>query len=274
MKKLALAFTPCPNDIFMFFRFLQQNIELPFTVETQLMDIQTLNMEALKASFDISKLSVFAYGKVSNDYIIINSGAALGYGCGPLLLGRSDKKNPKGSKIAIPGHLTTAHLLLKIFLDDDFESVPMVFDEIMPALQSGKVDYGVVIHEGRFTYNNYGLNLIQDLGVYWEKNFQLPIPLGVIAAKRNLQIPVVKEFEKALQASIEYAWNNQEQILPYAKKYAQEMDRQVILNHIKLYVTQDSRQLSDTAKQSIKVMLEKANQFKLLNINFDLPLFT
>lgn len=264
MKNLSLAFSPCPNDTFMFYGMVHGIIPLDFSLTTTLMDIESLNKAARESRFDISKLSCFAFGKVSDEYCILKSGAALGKGCGPLLLGRKGKIWNKSAFIAIPGEMTTAHLLLRLFSKDRIQTVVMPFDQIMPAMQKGKIDYGVVIHEGRFTYQNYGLECLQDLGIFWEQSFNLPIPLGIIAARRSCPKTILKSVESALSQSIIYAWNNKKTVYPYVKGHAQEMEEKVVSSHIDLYVTKESQKLSYDGKKAISFLLKKAIEYRLI----------
>lgn len=264
MKSLSLAFSPCPNDTFMFCGLAERYVPWEGEITPTLKDIEALNQAATKAIFDVSKLSCFAFGKVASRYCILRSGAALGKGCGPLLLGREGKPLRKEALIAIPGELTTAHLLLRLFLGDGVKTVCLPFHQIMPAMKKGEIDYGVVIHEGRFTYQNYGLSCLQDLGSFWEQKFDLPIPLGIIVAKRSLDKSILQNFESALSQSVGYAWDNREKVYPYVKRYAQEMDEKVIASHIDLYVTTESQRLSEKGEKAISFLLAKAVEHRLL----------
>ncbi len=261
MKNLSLAFSPCPNDTFMFYGIVNKKIPLDFSITTTLRDVEVLNRAAREYTFDISKLSCFAFGQVAEKYCILRSGAALGKGCGPLLLARKGKTLDQHATIAIPGEMTTAHLLLRLFLGNQIKTQTMPFDQIMPAMQRGEIEYGVVIHEGRFTYQNYNLVCLQDLGYFWEESFHLPIPLGIIAGKRECGKNMLKSFEKALSQSITYSWNNRGSVYPYIKQHAQEMQENVIFSHIDLYVTKESQRLSDEGQKAICFLLQKAMHY-------------
>lgn len=262
--KLTLGFTPCPNDTFIFYGLVHKMVPFGCDLDIRLMDVQSLNIEATRGTFAMSKLSCFAYAGVARDYAILRSGAALGRGCGPLLLAREGKKFDPGVRIAIPGELTTAHLLLRIFLGGEAKSVPMRFDHIMPAMQKGEIDYGVVIHEGRFTYHNYGLTLIEDLGEFWERRFGLPIPLGLIAARRDIGREIAREFEQKLAQSVTFARENRERVLRYVRQHAQELDEEVMSRHIDLYVNDDTRWLSEKGKDAVRLLLTKAMESRLV----------
>lgn len=237
---------------------------MDFSISTTMKDVEALNQAAKDSLFDISKLSCFAFGSVADKYTILRSGAALGRGCGPLLLCKEGKKMDKSSWIAIPGEMTTAHLLLRLFLGEKAKTKIMPFDQIMPAMQRGDIDYGVVIHEGRFTYPSYGLSCVQDLGIFWEQTYQLPIPLGIIAGKKECGKKTLESFENALSQSIVYAWQNRELVYPYVKEYAQEMQEKVISSHIDLYVTKESQRWSEEGKKALCLLLQKAMEYKMI----------
>ncbi|MGD2080223.1 MAG: 1,4-dihydroxy-6-naphthoate synthase, partial [Nitrospirota bacterium] len=188
-KDLTLGYSPCPNDTFIFYALVRGKIEtggLSF-LET-LEDVETLNRMALRGALDVTKVSTHALGFLREDYCLLRSGGALGRGCGPLIVAREplEARDLRGKRIAIPGTLTTAYLLMRLFdpMLKDIEAMP--FHRIMDAVSSGSADAGLIIHEGRFTYPGYGLHEVLDLGRWWEDATGLPIPLGSIVAKREL----------------------------------------------------------------------------------------
>ena len=206
IKKCSIGFSPCPNDTFIFYALMHGKIPLHHIsfAEPQLEDVETLNRQALQGRFDVTKLSFHAFGYVQNTYTMLTAGAALGRGCGPLLVTKTgkDKGDPAAWKIAIPGEYTTAALLLRLFLPEQSRTVVMRFDEIMEAVVQGRVDAGVIIHESRFTYQEHGLICVRDLGEWWEQDTGLPIPLGCIAAKKSLTPEEIRETEQAVAASV------------------------------------------------------------------------
>jgi 1,4-dihydroxy-6-naphthoate synthase len=264
MAQLSLGFSPCPNDTFIFCGLISGRIPLegwelkPPVLE----DVETLNEWARQGRLDITKLSFHALGHVLDDYVLLHSGAALGRGCGPLLVaGR--KIEPAAfadMRVAIPGKYTTAAMLLKLFAPDWKDVAILRFDEIMPAIASGRVDCGVIIHESRFTYKERNLELIADLGAWWEKQSGLPIPLGGIVARRTLGRELIVKIDRALKASILWAQEHPRLCWPYIKKYAQELDDTVIKEHIGLYVNPFSENLGDEGLAAVEFFLQKGHQ--------------
>ncbi len=251
MKKdqtpLSLGFSPCPNDTFIFYALVHGKIDTEGVVfeSPVLEDVETLNSWALDNKLDITKLSFHALGHALDDYILLHAGSALGRGCGPLLVAQSPFSLAElaDKKIAIPGRFTTAALLLQMFEAGCRQLVIMRFDEIMPALAEGRVDAGVIIHESRFTYHQFGLVQLLDLGKWWEETTGCPIPLGGIAAKRTLPPETIRRVDRCLAASVRWAFQHPEQCMPYIRQHAQELDDNVIQEHIALYVNTFSEDL-------------------------------
>ncbi|MBW2329093.1 MAG: 1,4-dihydroxy-6-naphthoate synthase, partial [Deltaproteobacteria bacterium] len=225
-------------------------------------DVETLNSWALDGRLDVTKVSFHALGHVLDKYTMLNSGAALGRGCGPLLVTRSGlaKGDPVDWKIAIPGRYTTAALLLKLFLPDHSQAVIMRFDEIMDAVADGRVDGGIIIHESRFTYQEYGLICIQDLGRWWESDTGLPIPLGCIAVRSSLDPQEITEVDQAIKASVQWAHAHPDMCSAYIKQYARELNDQVISSHVGLYVNDFSVQLGDEGQAAVKELLRRGRE--------------
>ncbi|MDX1776428.1 MAG: 1,4-dihydroxy-6-naphthoate synthase [Desulfobulbales bacterium] len=261
MKRLSLGFSPCPNDTFIFCALVNGRITLdgwglqPAVLE----DVETLNAWAMQGRLDITKLSFHALGHVLDDYILLDSGAAIGRGCGPLLVGRRkvDSAAFAGMTVAVPGKYTTAAMLLQLYGPVWQNVVILRFDEIMPAVASGRVDCGVIIHESRFTYRSYGLELIVDLGAWWEEMSGHPIPLGGIAARRSLGREIIVKIDRAVRASIQWAHHNDKLCRPYIKKYSQELDESVINEHIGLYVNSFSENMGGEGIAAVEYFLKK-----------------
>jgi 1,4-dihydroxy-6-naphthoate synthase len=240
---LSLGFSPCPNDTFMFDAMVNGKIETErLEFNATLDDVETLNQKALKGALDITKLSYAVYPQVQDNYVLLDSGSALGFGMGPLLISKAESKGSdlKNSTIAIPGEHTTAHFLFSIFFPDVKNKATVVFSEIEDAILSGKADAGVIIHENRFTYEQKGLKKIADLGELWDNKTNQPIPLGGIVVKRSLADEVQQKINRIMRKSVEYAFENPESSKEYVKQYAQEMDEEVRKKHIALYVNQFS----------------------------------
>lgn len=266
---LRIGYSTCPNDTFIFYALAHDRIdceELQFDIE--LKDVETLNQDAVHQVFDVSKLSFAALGHLQETYGLLHSGAALGRGCGPLLVARRGRDLSKlaGSRIAIPGYWTTANLLMGLFAADYPEKQlhPMVFDRIMPAVQHGEVDYGVIIHEGRFTYEEYGLDCLVDLGQWWEGRTSLPIPLGGIAIRRDIPVDIARRVDAALKRSVMYAFEHPDAAAPYIRRHAREMAPDVIHQHIDLYVNAFSIDLQAEGAEAIRTLFETARKAGLL----------
>ena len=264
MKAFSIGFSPCPNDTFIFCGLVQGHVPLSGrSLQPEILeDVETLNQWALEGRLDITKLSFHAFGHVSDRYVLLHSGGALGRGCGPLLVS-SRRINPAGLKemrVAVPGKFTTAAMLLRLYAPGLKNIIMMRFDEIMPAIESGRVDCGVIIHESRFTYADRGLVLVEDLGAWWEKTSGYPIPLGGIAVKRSLGLDTIKEIDRAIKASILWARMNRRSCWPYIKEHAQELEDSVIDDHIGLYVNTFSENLGDEGMAAVNFFLEKGRQ--------------
>jgi len=265
---LSLGFSPCPNDTFIFYALVHNKLavgESSFS-KPHLEDVEQLNQWALTGRLDVTKMSFHAFGYVQDQYCILSAGSALGRGCGPLLIARSAISAPALCKmrIAIPGKLTTAALLLQLFRPECTQLVVMRFDTIIDAVARGEVDAGVIIHESRFTYQDEGLVCIQDLGKWWEDNFGLPIPLGCIAARRSLGKEKIADIDQAIRASVDYAFAHPDECLPYIRSLSQEMDEAVIHSHIDLYVNNFSRDLGTEGFAAIETFLEKGRKSGIL----------
>jgi 1,4-dihydroxy-6-naphthoate synthase len=214
----------------------------------------------------VTKVSVAALGRLTADYAVLDAGAALGRGCGPLVLRRGEDSRCTtlsalaGARVAIPGEATTANLLLRIFGPAELERVTMRFDRIMPALAVGEVDAGLVIHESRFTYPEHGLACIADLGEVWEAATGLPLPLGVIVARRELPAATVRAVERGLRESIEAAWADPAASRSYVRAHAQEMDEEVCRRHIALYVNEHSASLGSEGRRAIELLVQRMRE--------------
>ncbi|XOF35389.1 MAG: 1,4-dihydroxy-6-naphthoate synthase [Candidatus Electrothrix sp. YB6] len=267
-RPLTIGYSPCPNDTFIFYALMHGRTalrQLRFAAP-RLEDVETLNAWALSSRLDVTKLSFHALGHVRDRYAMLNAGAALGRGCGPLLVSRAEKTekkdDPSSWTIAVPGRYTTAALLLRLFLPEhrETETVILRFDEIMAAVQAGQVDAGVIIHESRFTYPQYGLVCVRDLGEWWEQETGLPIPLGCIAARRELGPQLISEIEQAVAASVQWAFRHQEECAAYIQQHAQELDDQVIAEHIRLYVNTFSIDLAEEGRAAVKELLHRGKE--------------
>ncbi len=259
LKPMTIGFSTCPNDTFIFYALMKKKIpgyDLHFS-ET-LADVETLNQMAFNKQLDVTKLSFQVFGHLLDDYVLLRSGSALGRGCGPLLVAKHPYSPDQliKKRIAIPGKNTTATMLLRLY-NNRFENlVEMTFDKIMPALKEGMVDAGVIIHEGRFTYQRENLVKIVDLGNWWENISGLPIPLGGIFARRDLDRRIISDLDSCLKKSVDYALQHPDEPMEYIKKYAQELDDDVIKQHLKLYVNSFTTDLGEEGIAAIQYLLK------------------
>jgi len=266
MRTLSLGYSPCPNDTFIFYALVHGKIDAGgLQFKEILLDVETLNRMALKGKFDITKVSYNAFGNLRDDYCLLRSGGALGRGCGPLLVARGQEsgvRSLKNKKIAIPGELTTAYLLLQLYDPDLKKNIKvMPFNMIIDAVKKGEVDAGLIIHESRFTYPSYGLKKIIDLGEWWERETGLLIPLGCIIAKRSLGIDVIGKVERLIRESVQYAMSRPEMLgVKYIKKHSQELYDSVIAEHINLYVNDYSIDIGNDGIRAVRKLLDMAEE--------------
>jgi 1,4-dihydroxy-6-naphthoate synthase len=239
---LNFAFSPCPNDTFAFHAAVHGLVPGPaFT--PHLDDIEALNVRAATAAAEVTKVSIAAYGHgLADRLLLLRAGGAAGFGVGPIVVAKT--KRPVGGRVAIPGALTTAALLLRQL--GRFDTVVMRFDQIEDAVLRGDADCGVLIHEGRFTYEAKGLTLIEDLGSVWEERMRAPLPLAAIAIRRDLA-HLAPQVDAALKASVQYAFTNPSESAEYVATNAQEMDPEVTRRHIELYVNDYTVALDEKA---------------------------
>jgi 1,4-dihydroxy-6-naphthoate synthase len=243
---LSLAISPCPNDTFIF-------CEMAPRYRLELDDVESLNLRAERGEFDVTKISVAAYGRIRDRYALLRAGGAAGFGVGPLLV--AARRREPGGRVAIPGDRTTAALLLRLL--GDFDTVPMRFDLIEEAVLRGDVDCGVLIHEGRFTYADKGLVCLADLGEVWERQMRCPIPLGAIAIRRSLGAEVARRVNDEIRASLRHAWAEPESCAEFVRANAQEMSPAVQQRHIDLYVNDYSMDVDTTAVERLVTLGEQ-----------------
>jgi len=258
MKDFTLGFSGCPNDAFIFYALVNNKVNFDLHFKYLVADVEELNKRVILKDLDVSKVSFHLFGYVSDEYVILPSGSALGKGCGPLLISKKQYPLEELSKkvIAIPGKWTTAHLLLKLLLPSLEHTQIMYFNEIPDAVASGKVDAGVIIHESRFTYREKGLVCIADLGKWWEDTTGSVIPLGGIIAKRDLGTDILTKISNAIKESTIYAFSHKSQCMPFIKRYAQELEDNVIKKHIDLYVNDFTIDLGKEGKKALTLLYD------------------
>lgn len=275
--KLTLGFSPCPNDTFIFDAMVNHKIDTEgLDFDYCLEDVETLNDMAVHKKLDISKISYGVLAKIAKNYIVLSAGSALGKGVGPLLItlpGTTLKDIEKGI-VAIPGEDTTAHMLFNLAYPGIHQKKFMLFSKIESSVKNKEVTAGVIIHEGRFTYENKGLSKMMDLGNYWEENLEVPIPLGGIVANRDLEPALIKKVNRLIRNSLQYAFKNYPEITNFTQENAQEMEPDVMKKHIDLYVNNYSLDLGPNGKKAVRTLLSIYEKTHRRNrINPDLPLF-
>ena len=288
--KLSLGFSPCPNDTFIFDALIHQKIDtegLSFDVVFD--DVETLNQKAFRAELDITKLSFHAYAYLTEKYVLLHAGSALGFGVGPLLICNNEDYisadllanlrpptldlqpqtsdfSPQTSnlRIGIPGKYTTANFLLSLAFPEAKNKIEMKFFEIESALLNHQIDMGVIIHENRFTYQEKGLKKIIDLGQFWEDLTQGPIPLGGIMVKRELPENVKQKVNRIIKRSVQYAFDHPESGMDFICSLSQEMSKEVINKHIELYVNKFSIDLGEVGRNAVQTFFEQAHKLGII----------
>ena len=251
-RALRLAISPCPNDTFMFDAIVNKRIDLEgYTFDVEYHDIEQLNERVLSGEAEVSKCSTALLRAVVERYRLLDSGSALGRGNGPLLVRRKGETTPI-RRIAVPGLYTTANALIGRLFPDIEERVPMLFSKIAEAVEGGEFDAGVLIHEGRFVYERRNLELVADLGLEWERQMELPLPLGSIVIDRSLGEEVARDVERLIRRSIEYAFSNPALSRDFIKSHAQELEDDVIDKHISLFVNDFSLTLGDEGRRAVE----------------------
>jgi 1,4-dihydroxy-6-naphthoate synthase len=261
--RLTLGFSPCPNDTFIFDAMVHGRIDTEgLEFEYFLADVEELNRKAIASEVDITKISYHAYAYVAQNYLILDSGSAIGYRNGPLLISKKDigTSDLERRRIAIPGNYTTANLLLSIAWPDAKNKVEYLFSDIDEAILNDEVDAGLIIHETRFTYYKKGLHRLADLGEFWEQLTGLPIPLGAIVINRNIPEDIALKVNRILRKSLEYAYKDSFASYDFVAGNAKEMDSTVMNNHIKLFVNEFSLDLGEKGKEAITGLFRIAGE--------------
>ncbi|MFN2557260.1 MAG: 1,4-dihydroxy-6-naphthoate synthase [Nitriliruptorales bacterium] len=275
MRELNLGFSPCPNDTFIFHALTHGLVESPgFIPKPVLADVESLNRWALEGRLELTKLSYHAYGHVRERYVALRAGGALGRGVGPLLVSRDPSRfvapgwddlarELSQARVAVPGRLTTANLLLQLLVAEPAETVELPYDQIVAAVAGGWVDAGLIIHESRFTYREHGLVELLDVGRAWETETGLPVPLGVVLIRRDL-IPLAAAVDAAIKASIVHARAFPDACADYVREHAAELDDDVIAAHIDLYVNDFSLDVGEQGEAAVRELLKRAEARSLV----------
>ena len=265
--KLTLGFSTCPNDTYIFDAMVHGRVDTEgIDFELIMSDVEELNRLAFNSQIDITKISYHAYAYIADSYLLLNSGSALGFQNGPLLISKHkvypDEINDL--KIAIPGQHTTANLLLSIAYPGHKNKKEYLFSDIEDVVLSGEMDAGLIIHENRFTYQQKGLKKVADLGEFWESKTGLAIPLGGIVVNRNLSPDIQHKVDRIMKRSVEYAFANPKASYPFVKQYAQAMDDKVMQSHIELYVNEFTRELGVEGRKAVETLFREAIVLKAI----------
>ncbi|NEU08855.1 1,4-dihydroxy-6-naphthoate synthase [Flavihumibacter sp. R14] len=270
---LTLGFSPCPNDTFIFDALIHHKIDTEgLEFEVLFDDVETLNNKALRQELDITKLSYHAYAYVTDNYVLLDSGSALGFGVGPLLICKDERftdssfllKNIADFRIGIPGKYTTANFLLSLAYPEALKKTELVFSDIENAVLDGRIDIGLIIHENRFTYQDKGLHKIMDLGEFWEDLTSSPIPLGGIMIKRALPEELKHKVNRVIRRSVEFAFANPKSGIDFIRSHSQEMSEEVMYKHIELYVNKYSVDLGEEGRKAVTVLFEGAVKLDII----------
>ncbi len=269
-KTLRLAYSPCPNDTFIFAALTNNLLEQVPKVRVQLEDVENLNNSALKGDYELTKVSYGAIPLLTDDYRILRSGGALGRGCGPLLVAKPGSGNQleeyRSKIVAIPGEMTTAFMLLRLAMGIRPQTIAMRFDMVLDAVKSGTVDAGLIIHESRFTYQDQGLVQVADLGEWWESRTNMPIPLGAILIRRDFDDGEAGEIDDAIRRSLAFARENEAAVMPYVRRHAAEMSEEVMRKHIAAYVNEFSDDVGEEGIAAVRELFRRAQAAEIIPV--------
>ncbi len=263
MTTLSLGFSPCPNDTFIFDAMLHGKVNTEgLDFEVYMEDVEALNRRAFAGGIDVTKLSYHAFAWLTERYALLDAGSALGNNCGPVLIARAPMSDAEidSARIAIPGKMTTANFLLSLAYPNAPDKQETLFSEIENAVLEGTADAGLIIHENRFTYRQKGLVKLLDLGEFWETSTGLPIPLGGIVVRRDLPSDIQQKVNRVMRRSVEYAFANPADVMPFVRQHAQAMDDAVMQAHIDLYVTDYTVDLGEKGRDAVREMFGIAKQ--------------
>ncbi len=258
-RTIHVAHSPDSDDAFMFYALAEGKIDTEgLTYVHELQDIESLNQRALRAELEVTAVSIHAYAYLADQYALLPHGASIGDRYGPRLVAREPmtREGLRGKRIAIPGYKTTAYLALKLF-QPEFEPVPTPFDQIEDAVVDGKVDVGLLIHEGQLTFGERGLHLIQDMGEWWFQETGLPLPLGGNVVRKDLGEALTRKISRHLKASIAYALEHRQGALDHAMKFARGLDRSKADAFVGMYVNDWTLDYGDRGREAVRLLLER-----------------
>lgn len=264
MKRLiTVGHSPDPDDAFMFYALAHDKLDTgDLRFRHELLDIETLNRRALRGELEVTAISIHAYAHLLDTYALLPSGCSMGDRYGPMVVARRalTTEELKKARIAVPGTLTTAFLTLRLLLAEEFTYDVVPFDEILSAVAQRRYDAGLIIHEGQLTFQNLGLHLVVDLGVWWQERTGLPLPLGGNAVRRDLGKPVMREISRLLRESIHYGLEHREEALAYALRYARDMDKALADRFVGMYVNDWTLDYGPRGREAVRRLLDEAHR--------------
>ena len=262
-RVITVGHSPDPDDAFMFYALAHDKIDTgDLTFRHELQDIETLNRRALKGELEVSAVSIHAYASLLDKYALLPSGCSMGDRYGPMIVARAPMTvgDLNSIKIAVPGTMTTAFLTLRLLLPKGFAFEVIPFDEILPAVEAGKFDAGLIIHEGQLTFQNQGLHLVIDLGVWWQEKTGLPLPLGGNVVRRDLGTETMRKISRLIKESIRYSLEHRQDALTYALKYARDMDRELADRFVGMYVNDWTLDYGERGRAAVAKLLDEAHR--------------
>ena len=269
--KIRVAHSPDSDDAFMFYPIVSGEIDTEgLEFEHILADIETLNKEALKGTYEVSAISFHAYPYVADKYLVLPSGGSVGDGYGPIVVAKKTLESLKGKKVAVPGKLTTAFLVLKLY-EPEFQEVVVPFDRVMDYVEEGKADAGLVIHEGQLSYLDRGLVKLVDLGEWWKEKYNLPLPLGCNVVRKDLGEETIKKIERIMRSSVEYAIRNVDKALEYAREYARDIkdSEEKTKKFVSMYVNERTIDYGEDGRRAVKLLLKLGRDEGIIEV--DIP---
>ncbi len=274
--KIRIAHSPDSDDAFMFYPLVKGTIDTEgLEIEHVLADIETLNREALKGTYEVSAISFHAYPYVADKYLVLPSGGSVGEGYGPVVVAREKPESLKGKRIAVPGKLTTAYLTLKLY-EPEFEPVVVPFDRIIEEVLKGSVDAGLVIHEGQLTYPDYGLVKVVDLGEWWKEEYGLPLPLGCNVVRKDLGKETIKKIERLMKKSVEFSLREREKALSYAIDYARDLeeDPERTDRFVGMYVNERTIDYGPDGREAVRLLLRLGRERGIIEVDIPEVIFS
>ncbi len=274
--RIRIAHSPDSDDAFMFYALTAGKIDTEgLEIEHVLADIETLNREALKGTYEVSAISFHAYPYVADKYLVLPSGGSVGEGYGPIVVAKEHLEDLRGKRVAIPGRLTTAYLVLKLY-EPDFEEVLFPFDKVLDAVVDGIVDAGLVIHEGQLSYQDRGLKKVVDLGQWWMEKTNLVLPLGGNIIRKDLGVEIIRKMERLMRRSIEYALQHREEALSFAREYARDIkeDTERTNRFVSMYVNHRTLDYGEDGRRAVRLLLQMGIERNIIEANMPEVIFS